>query len=421
MLKSKTISTLLLTGFFALSLLCTVVRAQSISYPIDIEQYKMIQYDSNHLKFPAGDSHFNHFYNKLDRLLTTGEGQINIVHIGGSHVQADVFTGQCRKRFQSFDAGQNAGRGYVFPYRMAHTNGPNSYYFRYSDNWTTCRNVDQNPLCVTGIGGIAARSTDSISSMTIIIKPNEDYDYRFNRVKIMHNTQNDCYKLSLDSAIIKSIITHTDSGYTQILLNRFVDSLNFKFVKTDSIQRYIEFYGMLIESDDPGIIYHNLGINGASTSSFLSSARLELELPSLKPDLMIFGLGINDAHSREFNNIAFENRYQELCNRVLKANPEAAIIFITNNDSYLSKRNVNRNGARVQESMYLLATKNKMAVWDLYEVMGGVNSVLKWQIENLAQNDKIHFTHKGYILLGDLLFDAIIHDFGQYLEEQATP
>ena len=62
-----------------------------------------------------------------------------------------------------------------------------------------------------------------------------------------------------------------------------------------------------------------------------------------------------------------------------------------------------------------LSGKYGCAVWDFYSVMGGLNSVSLWYKEDLVKNDKIHFTREGYILKADLLFNAIMKSYDNYL------
>ncbi|GAB1450118.1 hypothetical protein MASR2M47_01740 [Draconibacterium sp.] len=52
----------------------------------------------------------------------------------------------------------------------------------------------------------------------------------------------------------------------------------------------------------------------------------------------------------------------------------------------------------------------------MYEVMGGLNSVVLWEKNGLAQRDKIHFTREGYLLLGDLFFNALMNNFEKYVQ-----
>ena len=399
-----------------LILLPVVLKAQYMQYPFEQSYYSMIQYDSNKIKHDASDINLQKIYKKLNTLVSEGKGQINIVQFGGSHIQADVFSGEGRIRFQSFEGGMNAGRGFVFPYRLAHTNTPFGYYFRYTGTWTTCRNTQRKKECDMGMAGITATTNDSISSLTLLIEPENDLDYSFNRIKIYHNTDSLSFDILIDSSLWSSKILFAEKGYTEFLLNSSTDSLHIQFVKTDSFQTNFQLFGMNITNDDSGILFHNLGINGAATTSFLRCNRMTKDLKSISPDLVIFGIGINDAYGNNFSQKNFEIHYDSLVARVLRANANAAIIFATNNDSYYRKRYVNRNGIKVQESMYRLAKKHNAAVWDMFEIMGGLNSVVLWEKAYLSKRDKVHFTRTGYILLGDLLFDAIIEDFGDYLQ-----
>ena len=92
------------------------------------------------------------------------------------------------------------------------------------------------------------------------------------------------------------------------------------------------------------------------------------------------------------------------------------IIFTTNNDSYLYRRYVNKNGEKVQQSMFKMSKKYQTGVWDMFSVMGGLNSVVLWQNNGLAQRDKVHFTRRGYLTLGDLFFNALMNSFERYLQ-----
>ncbi len=405
---------------FVFSVYSNIIFAQYGRYPFEISHYNIVKYDSNHLKFPEGRANFEIFYNKLYHTISMGQSQINIVQYGGSHIQADIFSGECRTRFQSFDGGINAGRGFVFPYRLAHTNTPYGYYFRYSGDWTTCRNVQKKESCNLGMAGISARTEDTLSSLTLLIEPDNDLDYSFNRIKIYHNMDSASYSIRIDTNILDSQKVFINEGYTELYLNDFIDSLQIEFYKSDSNQSFFQLFGMNLETNNAGIVYHNLGINGAATTSFLRCNRMEQDLKTIKPDLVIFGIGINDAYGKKFSQRKFEKNYDSLVSRVVAANPDVAIIFVTNNDSYIRKRYLNRNGIKVQESMYRLAKKHKAAVWDMFEIMGGLNSIVVWQRDYLAKRDRVHFTRTGYILLGDLLFDAVIKDYGDFLEHKTN-
>jgi lysophospholipase L1-like esterase len=66
-----------------------------------------------------------------------------------------------------------------------------------------------------------------------------------------------------------------------------------------------------------------------------------------------------------------------------------------------------------------LSKDHDAAYWDLFEVMGGLNSISIWQEQGLASSDKIHFTNKGYRLNATLLFWAFWEDYETHLQSLA--
>src|SRR5512133_3906257 len=108
------------------------VSAQENPWLYHVNQYNFIRYDLNHLHNFGNDKYSRGFLAKLEKLAKTGEGRINIVQIGGSHIQAGNFSGQIRTRLQQMNGEMNAGFGFMFPYRMARTNSPFGYHIRFT-------------------------------------------------------------------------------------------------------------------------------------------------------------------------------------------------------------------------------------------------------------------------------------------------
>jgi len=378
-----------------------------------VNQYNFIRYDLNELHHFESDAYSTRFYDKLEKLITTGEGRINVVQIGGSHIQAGIFSGQIRSRLQQIDGEMNAGLGFMFPYRMAHTNSPFGYYIRYTGNWQTCRNIEMRKTCTLGVGGIAATTSSESAELTILLEKENQLDYRFNKVRIFYEESDSAYSISTDSALIKNTVKTED--YIEFELNTRVDSLNLHIQKVKNGAGSFTLFGIDTESAPNGFLYHSIGVNGAHVPAFLRCTLFEKQLAQLKPDLVILGLGINDAYGKRFSQSEFEANYGALIASIRRAAPKTAIIFTTNNDSYLYRRYVNKNGEKVEQSMLKMAEKYQAGVWDTYEVMGGLNSITLWEKNNLAQRDKIHFTREGYLLLGDLFFNALMQNFEEYI------
>ena len=74
----------------------------------------LVDYSKNVINHPAG---LSTFFQKLLQLKIEKKGQINILHIGDSHIQADYQTQQLRQNFQN-EFG-NGGRGFLIPAKVA--------------------------------------------------------------------------------------------------------------------------------------------------------------------------------------------------------------------------------------------------------------------------------------------------------------
>ena len=391
-----------------------ILKAQS-DYPYDIGFYSFIQYDKNKFIFPSDSSNFEHFFFKMDSIILLGEGKITIVHIGGSHVQADVYPGRTRQRLQGFYPGMNGGRGSVFPYKLSQTNNPQDYRFEFSGQWETCRNVEMNKSCSIGLSGITAITTDPESKLVFKLQKSSDIKYTFNKVKIFHSFGTDFFVPLLDSVKVVSVEKSTELGYTDFYLDKEYSSFSFKLHKIDSLQNSFELYGISLENDDPGFVYHAAGINGASFNSFLRCNLFEKHLKALHPDLVIISLGTNDAYTTKFKPEVYQANYEQLIIKILQVVPDAAILNTVANDSYLFRRYPNKNTQLASEVIYKVAKKYNCGVWDFFELMGGFNSSKLWLKQNLMGRDLIHFNYEGYILKGDLFFNAFITSYDNHI------
>jgi lysophospholipase L1-like esterase len=403
-------------ALFPMLLFAVSVFAQSYEYPYQIDQYDFIHYNLDRFEFFGDSSRFTEMYSKYDRLVSRGEGRLTIVHIGGSHLQADIYSDRMRKRLQTFQPGNNGGRGFVFPYSIARTNNPTSYKVAYSGKWVSCKNVEKYKTCTLGLSGISVTTADTTASITLSLEPGKVY-YDFNRARIFHQPDSTAFDpvISAESPVVEMRRDYTQ-GITEVVFEDYIDHLTLSFRKTDSLQDAFVLYGLSLETDDPGVVYHSIGVNGAKLPSYLRCQLLEDHLVALDPDLVVLSLGTNDAYTRYFQPGIYRANYDSLIERITTALPGAAILLTVPNDSYLYRRYINRNTEEVRDVIYSLAEQYNCGVWDFYTIMGGLNSIIIWQRFGMAKRDRIHFTRKGYELKGDLFFNAFLKSYDNYLD-----
>ena len=385
---------------------------------IETPNYSFTHFDRNHLVYPGDSMAMERFFDKLDSLLFTGQGHVRIMHIGGSHVQAGVFSQQMRDNLLNLAPGITAGRGLVFPYMM--TNTPASYSISRTGEWEYFRNALPFETRM-GLAGASVTTSDTAASFSIVTREKAPRDitpvFDFNYVKIL-GYGSLTPVVHVGDKVLKGTYNADEGAYT-FILPEYTDSL---YVDFDHQAGTFTVTGVYLDNGMPGITYHGIGINGARVDSYLKCLDLKRDLRLVNPDLVIFGIGINDAAADTFTKEKFISDYSMLLDTILEVNPECALLFVTNNDSYKKvsrkKYEVNPNGVLAEEAFMVLGKKYNGAVWDFFDIMGGLRSMQDWQDEGIAQKDKVHFTSAGYALIGDLLFNALMEKYMEHLKHK---
>ncbi len=395
--------------------------AHSQGNPVRVKELPFVNAAANRIIFKGDSAAWARFHAKLDKLVFEGEGRMSIAHIGGSHVQADQWSMQLRHRLQTLSPGMRAGRGFVFPYAMAKSNTPWWYRPEYTGQWTAVRNVTRADSSILGIAGISATTRDTLAELKVSFRTDIHAGYPFRRVRVLHRPDSSYAVTAWDRDSTLRIARRVDEagGFTEFTYDRYVDTLQLRIARTDSMQRQFTLRGIVLDGDDPGVVLHALGVNGASTTSWLRCQRFSEELALLEPDLVILSIGINDAHDPDFNAARYEANYRELIRRIRVAEPGAAILLTTNTDSYMKRRFVNKNAGAVRDAMLRLSANEGVGVWDSWGVMGGEASIRRWEKAGMAKADRVHLNRAGYELLGDLLFGAMIEKYGEHLKRMA--
>ena len=385
------------------------------------KQYPFVNWGAHKLQFYGDTTHYNKFFGKLEQLVFEGYGQVQVMQIGGSHVQAGTMTRQLREHFHALSPGLMGERGFMFPYHLAKTNNPYDYKTIFTGQWEGHRAALGRGGVQYGLAATAAETYDSTATVVFYAEAEDGTRHQFNQVRIFYEFSPESFDVELLEGYN---ITHTRrdsvSNYKEFFFDVFYDTLKFRVVKSDSLQKRLNIHGIQYLNGTPGVTFHSIGANGASVPTYLKSEKFQAHLAACPPDLVIFGIGINDANKpqSEFRAADYKAHYQQLMQQIKAVNPDVCFFFITNNDSYYQRKYPNPNALQVRMVMQELAAEHNGAVWDLFEVMGGLGGSLEWEKQGLVKADKIHFTPEGYRLQGDLMFDGIKTAFGNYLSRK---
>jgi hypothetical protein len=322
-----------------------------------------------------------------------------------------------RKSLQLLDDSLSGARGMVFPFKLAETNNPSNYEVSYTGNWQGYRSSVNSHNANWGVTGITAITSDSIASIKYTFNK-ASVPVSFTRVRVFCNYAYNGYDVHVaNTAMLAGVKAEKADNYILFRFKQPVDSLELFIFKTENDSSHFELYGIVLENDFPGFVYHAIGVNGSSFSSFQKCKMFQQQLKFLKPDVAIVSIGTNDSFDPDFDSLKYELNYEDFILKIKQVNPKCALLLTVPNDSYAQKKYHNKNTEIIQRVIERLANKYDAKVWDFFTIMGGNFSAKKWKEAGLMKDDLIHFTKEGYLLKGKLLFDAFMGEYYHWIEK----
>lgn len=354
-----------------------------------------------------GKKHLNFFFKKLQALAsdTTGKAKVKILHIGDSHIQADMLTREIRHSFQQRYG--NAGRGLIFPHRLARTN--ESFDFKSSTNreweWTSLRNRKRN--FEPGIAGYTLQTNENVSTVTF--KFNDSDSIKLQPTSIQQIFRNDSLGLLalIQGAALnerKLIVLNHDTIYT----THFDKPLNEIHLK---IPCNVLFDGLILENDTKGIRYDVVGVNGAHYVDYTTSKVFFRQIKLMQPDLIIVSLGTNEGVNQRITPESMHADVEKFVTQLRRADIRSDVLLLTPFDNYYRKRKPNPYLTIVSKGIVQASEQLSVACLDMYRITGGNGSALAWLRKGYLSHDRIHYTLSGYELQGKMIYNTLIKSY----------
>ncbi|MFB6457534.1 GDSL-type esterase/lipase family protein [Chitinophaga sp. Hz27] len=357
---------------------------------------------------------------------------VSVLHLGDSHVQAGYFPqtngGMMQQQFG------NAGRGFVFPYNLAGTNGPEDYRWSSPVKWNSERVVDRYKSPVLGPGAIVINTNTNSPSLSFLGRQDSFIENSFIEADLFYDPGNDSSEIVSNGAdIVVTPMPFTGSPTIQRAALSFQDLQQTFAVKFDNTAKGpFRFYGAYLRNGEHGVIYSSVGINGAMYQHYNDFSNILLaQMSVIKPQLVIISLGTNEAYGR-FDALTFRNEIDKTVTLLREQNPNVCILLTTPPDCMrvthstyrkkvkgkwrkYSKTSVTPNPYIAMASAQIegYAREHGLACWNF----NAVNKVQRARFSQLWAPDHVHFSVKGYQLQGQLLNEAIQGAYRKYLAE----
>lgn len=369
------------------------------------ENYEFIDTLADTLLFVNNISKFYEEFQKIN------DTTVTIVHIGDSHLQAGFLGVELRKKL-SLQFG-NAGRGLIFPFNLYKSNQP--YDFSQNTNiekWYGTNIVQFKQKFESGING-AVLQTEDTGKICFTVK-NNHIDNSFDKITIFIPKLDSLYDFALyDANLSKKNLENFDvvKNKKQYFLDSLTNNFCIEIRKTAENQKQFLLHGILLEKQNSnGILYNDVGINGATINHYNKSPQFFEQLKDIKPSLIIISLGSNDVSDINIKREIILIQLKLMIDKLREAVPNVSIIITTPVHHFYRKTTPHTKlDTEYCFAVYDAAIEKRCAVIDLYGIGGGYGSCYLWGKNKLLQNDGLHFTVEGYRIQALLIYNAIIN------------
>ncbi|GAB4252843.1 MAG: SGNH/GDSL hydrolase family protein [Vicingaceae bacterium] len=370
------------------------------------------------------------FFEKLDN---AKKKKVRIMHYGDSQIEADRITAYVRNELQKKFGGYGAGL-----FAVVDLTNKMSVKKTVSDNWKRYPGFGRKDSLVlhNKYGGLLSfcrfsplEKTSEIHNAWIKIeKPTASYGKTrtYYQLNLFYGNSTIPFYCKLTS---DGIVSFNDS----ITPKNTVQEKTFSFSATPkeilltfSGKYSPDFYALSLEGNN-GVVMDNIPLRGASGTEFGAQdyGNLNQMFKLLKPDLLILQFGGNTIPymKDEERCIKYGKWFSRQISMLKKMNPNAQVIVIGPSDMATK---VNGEFTTypllpvVKNALKQAAFENNAAFWDMYEAMGGKNTMLEWAASDppLAAKDYIHFSPEGAKKIATLFYDALLKDYESYKAQQ---
>lgn len=360
-----------------------------------------------HQKIQGNLKQMKHFF---DALKKSKSQKVRVAHYGDSIIEGDLITMNLRNALQKEFGGSGVGflgmtsEDIKFRMTTKHT---------FSNNgWETINvrsNVKRIPVGINGEVYIpdsrAWTQFETTRKFRELSTFGEGYLY-------YGQSRGGGLTYEIDGKPNTAQFQKADKGVNELDLKVGKGTKSIKLEFSQKEQAHL--FGISLE-DGNGVVVDNLPLRGQSGENLTKiPADVLKEFNKLRDyKLIIFQFGLNVVGKIDRDPIGYERDMIKVIEHYKKAFPETSFLMVSVNDKGFKKGTQITTDPSVLKLLAVqqqIVKKTDIAFWNLFEAMGGENSMEDWVTANppLASKDYTHFNDQGAEKVGELLAEALI-------------
>ncbi len=350
-----------------------------------------------------------------------------IGYFGDSMIEGDLITQDLRNNLQDTFGGIGVG---FMPITSIVADFRQTVSHKFSSDWQTYSLFDQNEsnhtLGITGFDFVPSISNfDTINlnsgSWVKYAAVSKKHLNSFYNVKLFYGeskSDNNFVIVGDRKLPLKGLGA---VNQISLLKNHPVQSLQVTF----QCKNRVNIFGFSMESDS-GVYVDNFSFRGNSGMPLVKILNPILLGTNKHFDygLIILHYGVNVVNAKVTDFSWYEKGMTQVVKHIQSAMPHASILIISTGDKSIRNEDgeytTDPSVPLVIEVQKNVAQKTGVAFWNLYEAMGGSNSMVKW-VEGdtiLAAKDYTHLNYRGAKKVADLLYKHLMRGYKEYAKNK---
>lgn len=362
-----------------------------------------------------GMQHLVPFFEKLRALESGREANVRIAYFGDSMTDGDMIVSDFRNRFQQRYGGQ--GVGFV-PMTSVSAASRSSLTHEFSKTWTEISYLNRKyPPSPFGVSGHVFFAQDSTSAVWVSFKPplKKSADL-FNPTLFYGKPSQGNGHLFVVSGRDTTRFSLSGQG----LVNKIVLPTTRKLKAHFEQASGVPLYGFNFD-DGRGVHVDNFSQRGNSGIPLvnLSPAVMNAFQDEFGYDLIVLQYGTNVLSYGTKAYHWYERSMQKAVTNLRECFPNAAILVVSTADKASKYETQMRTDSAViplTKAQKRYAMQTQSAFVDLFTLMGGEGTMVKWVEETpaMANKDYTHFNFRGSKKIADLIYAHLDQGFAEY-------
>ena len=362
---------------------------------------------NNPARFHMPDSDLTYFDSLFVAMENAQSEPMRILHYGDSQLEGDRISAYLRERFQTAFGGGGVGLvpavqsvGAMTIVQTASPQLPRFFAYNMGEHLSNRRY------------GVMAQVAQLSGSAMLTFRTSEmegvPHSKKFNKVTMACNGTGKATVINGNVRVEMTDSHADDNGYK--LLSATLPSPASRV--SVSASGKMDIYGIMLDANN-GISLDNVPMRGCSGTIFTIIDRKTIE-PFFKRNnvkLIILQYGGNSVPymNKEKSIQGYKKSLIAQVKLFQSMAPDAKILFIGPADMSTNVKGEKQTYPQLEPTIEILkqvCDETGIAFWNLYEAMGGRNSMIKWVDSNLAGKDYLHFTREGASKVADMLFNT---------------